>query len=227
VSAKSDRDNRSNQLNPNNNAYHSSRGHGRDDDDEAQSGRQYLGTVDAGERAAEILAREMWERERNRPVETTFRAAFVALTGIVKVIQFSSVTSPGLGGRSANEDFAEILVSEIGRQLGLKWQSDLGLLGLWDDEDTDMFWADYDRNPLRKAIQGKNAEWWNEHGAELIAKVRAFVADPTNGAFRMENWGQVLKHPSLHFTRLSKDFYQQVTELLEENERRSKTESSS
>src|SRR4051812_31904305 len=127
MSSKSDRDNRSNQLNPNNSAYDNSRGHGQSDDDDDGMVVRRLTGAEALERALARMSQEIREKERNRPVETLFRAAFVALIGPVKVIEFSVASTSFFGGKAGNEDLAEILVEEIGRQLRIRWKSGLAL----------------------------------------------------------------------------------------------------
>lgn len=224
MSSKSDRDNRSNQLNPNNDAYHSSRGSNRpdDDNDNGSAGSQRLTGSERWDRAVARLSHEIHERARNQPVETTFRAAFVALTGAVKIIEFSVATSPFLGGEAANEDLAEILIDEIGRQLSIQWDSCFASQMLYDQEGTEFFWAgfEYPKGQWNGSDKAENERLWNAYGKEATLNARASLITPTNSAYPIEQWGRVEKHPSLALTRLSPDFHQQITDLIALNERR-------
>jgi hypothetical protein len=140
----------------------------------------------------------------------------------VKIIEFNVASSPFLGGEAANEDLAEILVDEIGRQLRIKWNSCLASQMLYDQKGTEFFWAgfEYPKGQWNGTDKAENERLWNAYGREATVSVRASLITPTNSAYPLEQWGRVERHPSLALTRLSPYFHQQITDLIALNERR-------
>lgn len=182
MSAKSDRDNRSNQLNPNNDAYYSSRGNERlDEDDDIDARRQAL---DIGEELSRSFAREehcRYMQERDRPEVGTYVGIFVGLDGTTAVIPIKLSANPFMGNRDGararNEDFAELVVGEIGRQLILRWGCPLALRTVLDSDGNDMFWSGYQYpTGCDSANRVRNDRLWSEHGEKAVAKVRALLS---------------------------------------------------
>ncbi len=83
MSSKDDRDNRANQLNPNNDAYYNSRGIDRESDDDDYDYDCCAG-IGIGKALHEMFAREDRERrqwEDNQPVYERFKLDFLSLDG--------------------------------------------------------------------------------------------------------------------------------------------------
>jgi len=182
MSAKSDRDNRSNQLNPNNDAYYSLRGNEQPgEDDEIGAGRRVL---DIGEELSRSFAREEHSRrmqERDRPEVGTYVGIFVGLDGTTALIPIKLSANPFMGNRQGararNEDFAELLVGEIGRQLILRWGCPLALRMVLDSDGNDMFWSGYQYpTGCGSANRVQNERLWSEHGEEAVANVRTLLS---------------------------------------------------
>jgi hypothetical protein len=190
MSAKSDRDNRSNQLNQNNDAYYSSRGSerageaGDDNHEDIGVGRQVR---DIGEELSRYFAQEEHSRrmqERDRPEIGMYVGIFVGLDGTTAFIPIKLSANPFMGNREGararNEDFAELVVGEIGRQLILRWGCPLALRTVLDSDGNDMFWSGY-QYPIGcgSANRAQNERLWNEHGEKAVANVRALLSHPT------------------------------------------------
>ena len=184
MSSKSDRDNRSNQLNPNNEAYYSSRGSerpGKDDNDDIGARRRVL---DIGEELSRSFAREEHRRymqERDRPEVGTYVGIFVGLDGTTALIPIKLSANPFMGNRDGararNEDFAELVVGEIGRQLILRWGCPLALRTVLDSDGNDMFWSGYQYpTGCGSANRVQNERLWSEHGQKAVANVRALLS---------------------------------------------------
>lgn len=182
MSAKSDRDNRSNQLNPNNDAYYSSRGSERSgEDDDMGAGQRVL---DIGAELSRFFAQEEHRRymqERDRPEVGTYVGIFVGLNGTTALIPIKLSANPFMGNRDGararNEDFAELVVGEIGRQLILRWGCPLALRTVLDSDGNDMFWSGYQYpTGCDSANRVQNERLWSEHGEKAVAKVRALLS---------------------------------------------------
>jgi hypothetical protein len=194
MSSKTDRDNHSNQLNPNNDAYYSSRGRersGRDDDEDRGTERPVR---DIAERLSRYFAQEEHRRrrqEQDRPQVSMFVGVFVGLDGTTALIPFALSAKPLMGDRQGaetrNEDFAELLVRETGRQLIARWRCPLALQTVLDSQCRDMFWCGYEyptRCDSRNRVE--NERQWSEHGEKAVAQVRALMRQ-TSACRQLQN----------------------------------------
>lgn len=199
MSAKSDRDNRSNQLNPNNDAYYSSRGNERlGEDDDIGAKRRVL---DIGEELSRSFAREEHRRymkKRDRPEVGTYVGIFVGLDGTTALIPIKLSASPFMGNRDGartrNEDFAELVVGEIGRQLILRWGCPLALRTVLDSDGNDMFWSGYQYpTGCGSANRVQNERLWSEHGEKAVANVRSLLSCSAELCKLRNSNGQLIK----------------------------------
>jgi hypothetical protein len=182
MSTKSDRDNRSNQLNPNNGAYYSSRGNERPGESDGIGARRRV--LDIGEELSRSFAREEHRRymqERDRPEVGTYVGIFVGLDGTTALIPIKLSANPFMGNRDGararNEDFAELVVGEIGRQLILRWGCPLALRTVLDSDGNDMFWSGYQYpTGCGSANRVQNERLWSEHGEKAVANVRGLLS---------------------------------------------------
>lgn len=199
MSAKSDRDNRSNQLNPNNDAYYSSRGSERSgEDDDMGAGRRML---DIGEELSRFFAQEERRRymqERDCSEVGTYVGIFVGLDGRTALIPIKLSSNPFMGNgdsaRARNEDFAELMVGEIGRQLILRWGCPLALRTVLDSDGNDMFWSGYQYpTGCDSANRVPNERLWSEHGENAVAKVRALLSCSAELRKLQNSSGQIIE----------------------------------
>jgi hypothetical protein len=181
MSSKSDRDNRSNQLNPNNDAYHSSREHKRSgEDDDVGGGRWERRFADEMGRFIAQEERRIYEQERDRPEVGVYVGVFVGLDGTRAFLPIKLSAKPFMGNRQSaracSEDFAELIVEEIGRQLILRWGCPLALQTVFDSEGKDMFWSGY-QYPIGcgSANRARHELLWREHGEKAVANARALL----------------------------------------------------
>jgi hypothetical protein len=120
-------------------------------------------------------------QERDRPEVGTYVGIFVGLDGTTALIPIKLSANPFMGNREGararNEDFAEIVVAEIGRQLISHWGCPLALRTVLDSAGNDMFWSGYQYpTGCGNANRTQNERLWSEHGEKAVANVRALLS---------------------------------------------------
>lgn len=173
MSNKSDTDNRANQLNPNNDAYYSSRGNSGgcvDDEDDGIREPHYC--------------RPLGNPFKPEAHGIEFRAGFVGFSGKTQVLRFFvfKTIATGMFGASANaqldiEDFAERVLTELSGSLKTLWQEDLALVALFNQRGRELEWmtTQYDpKGPLGRSAVKDHA--WHAGAQQECEAVRRKLA---------------------------------------------------
>jgi len=167
MAAKHDLDNHSNQLNPNNDAYYSSRGISRDDGDEGlekEGQARYIHPLP--------------NTYRSEAIE--FRAGVLSFSGKYQVLRFDVFTtfdSAFLGAsnriRLDMEDFAERIMTRLCGAFSAKWKDKIAFSALFNEKGEELAWITTEYNP--KGYLGRTREndrVWIETGQYAARAIR-------------------------------------------------------
>lgn len=162
------------------------------------AGRRML---DIGEELSRFFAQEERRRymqERDCSEVGTYVGIFVGLDGRTALIPIKLSSNPFMGNRDSararNDDFAELMVGEIGRQLILRWGCPLALRTVLDSDGNDMFWSGYQYpTGCDSANRVQNERLWSEHGENAVAKVRALLSCSAELRKLQNSSGQIIE----------------------------------
>lgn len=152
MSSKSDRDNRSNQLNSNNIAFSSSRSSGGSDDsndDFGEKGRNAGGVSEVN--------------QHHQVFRHAFRLHFIGMEGQSRNLRFVAESRTILGdakhGQFECDELAELMFGEIRRQLIIEWHMPLALGVLITEAGRQFEWLTVQYQPGRRGTPQCDHIW--------------------------------------------------------------------
>lgn len=205
MSSKSDRDNRSNQLNPNNAAYASSRGGNRDDDD--------CDSTAVRHRLFSLPAPPTWIDDVR-----DYALGYVGIHGQVRFIRFQlSVEVLARSGLSwqygEHESFLEYFCENVSRMLCGRWQ-EIALCMAFDGRGEVIEWMTWSHSRHRQLERCDVVDPVCPAGTLVkpgeIVGARELLLRAANPPF--EHWGRFPKPSSL--SRLSFEYEQRCRKLV-------------
>jgi hypothetical protein len=209
MSSKNDRDNRSNQLNPNSAAYESSRSEGRRDDSDDDG----VATSALSRRSSPLT----WVRD-----ERDFALGFVGHHGQVRLIRFR-LNIPHLNSdlfpraESRFDDFLEHLSNHVSRMLRVRWGGGIALRMAFDASGEVLKWMTWLHSAGERLERCDVADPACPVGAVVkpgeTVEAREILFRAATPPF--ENWG-TFEMPS-RLSSLTFDFERRCQELVKGN----------
>lgn len=213
--SKCDDDNRSNQLNPNNAAYHSSRGNGgRDDEDEDDDGYGY--GYSCSRSLADSLAEDRAQREQQfmaEPVYERFTLDFLALDGRKSYLEVTAKLprrSFRTNSISDCTDIFELFAPFIKNLFKEEVRVPIAFFQVRNGKGEVLGWMGDEYRPKipmhnekseQKAIRIQHLEMWENSGKILVEEFKKAVSLSNTltreslGEISVDGSGRLLKYP--------------------------------
>lgn len=178
--SKHSADNRSNQLNPNNDAYYSSRsGSGQDDDDFVSAGRERS----LESRLHEAFAPYVQENRRLASIQREkFEFDFVSLGGQIALLEFTAVLEKPSHDYCDCQDIAEHVFRKVDFSICSIFETPLGFSQIRRGGDPSRIICnfDYDYSPSLKSVfpsqsETTRREMWFATGEAAVERLKLLV----------------------------------------------------
>ena len=185
MSSKHNADNRSNQLNSNNDVYHSSRSgnSGRDDEDDDEGRYAYGTDARSGLSALFHVVSGKFETFEKPPLRQGFTFDFVSLCGKVALLEMTAEVDQVFGSRGDCIDVAEHMFKKLRVAFLKECGSEIAFSQLRCDDGKVINWVGEEFNPeafyhsKESAENLANRTLWEATGKSAVQKLKDQLTD--------------------------------------------------